>query len=1422
MAESGDVLRMLAPEDKLDGSNYPMWAYMMRHVLVAKGLWNIVQGLEKRPANVATNVESSSDVDGVEDVEGSNAFQIPISRHAQELPPIPEQVRWDAKDAQAHALIALSVKRAIIPHIRSCRTAKDAWDTLTTLYQARNEARVAYLRKQLESEHMNEGDSMDSFLTKIKDLKEQLISADEVIPDSSLVQTVLNGLPDSYQSFASTLRLMMKGNPNALSFEELVSVLLQEDQSRQNRSIMRVADQAFLTSQKGKGKWSSSTSKQKSVNAAQSKNQDKDEKKSEKQKLFCKYCKGNDHIIKNCPKLAAKEAKKKEAGMAVAKASTPKTESANLVQEEEWAFTTVCSFDPSSHDQCMSAVDSDVWYFDSGATKHITSQRSFFSSLEPAPTGNTVTCANNSSYPVMGVGKIILATADGSSFTLSDALFVPGIKKNLLSVSALAKIGLVVKFVDDRCTVHDLSNGDVIIASGILCHGLYKLIDYERSVNDLACAVHDSQAMSDAKLWHARFGHLNFASLLRLQKSEMVSSLPKLEAPRKHVCEGCILGKMQRSSFPKDGTVRATKKLQLVHSDVCGPMQTPSFGNYLYFVTFIDDFSRHAWVYPLKAKSEVFMCFKQFLVLAENLSACKMGTLRSDRGGEYMSSDFNAFLTERGIKHQCTVPYTPQQNGVAERKNRSLMEMARCMVKSQALPHSFWLEAVMCAAYVLNRCPTKALQSITPYEAWHDRKPSVAHLRVFGCLAYALVPEQHRKKLDDKAVKCIFVGYSSESKGYRLYHPQTKRILVSRDVVFVEDAIQPLLSCTKETSVSSKDMYDTLMPLFTGGQPSTGPNEATSQHLQVSYDDADHSISDADLHDAIADERADIEEAKTMPKWLVQTLRDSKLDAPLSYRTRSGSHSASFASDCYAMAASSLCDENEPVSFDEAQNSENWMAAMQSEYDAIMKNGTWSLCDLPPGKKAIGTKWVYKLKRKPDGTVDRYKARLVAKGYAQERGIDFDETFAPTCRMTTVRSICALAAHHGWNVHQLDIKTAFLNGDLHEEVYVFQPRGFVQKGHENQVCRLKKALYGLKQAPRAWYEKIHACLTANGFENSPTESTLYVKRANDVLLIIVVYVDDMLLTGPMETHIADFKADLHASFEMSDLGHLHHYLGIQFMHVDGGMALCQTKYIDTLLQRFGLEDCKPIATPMETGLRLSLHDAGDAFDAVLYQQAVGCLIYLCITRPDIQFAVSQMSRFMHCPGVTHWKAVKRIFRYLSGTRLLGLFYPKGGSLPPDLHAFSDSDWAGCYDTRVSTSGFCFMLGSSCISWLSKKQPTVATSSCEAEYRAAFTATVECVWLRRLMADLGVGQSSATTIFTDSQSALAVARNPVFHARTKHIEVHYHYVRERFSAGEISLAYVPTQENIADLFTKALPREKFEAFRKALGLLPFVD
>ncbi|MCO5594799.1 hypothetical protein L7F22_048833 [Adiantum nelumboides] len=446
-----------------------------------------------------------------------------------------------------------------------------------------------------------------------------------------------------------------------------------------------------------------------------------------------------------------------------------------------------------------------IWYFDSGASRHITSRKDLFSSLDAAPAGKKVTCANNASYPIKDVGKILITISDGSDLCLPDVLYVPRIKKNLLSVSSLAKNGLRVIFEDDRCIVRDRENGYSLITTG------------------------------------------------------------------------CVLGKMHRFAFSQDGSVRATRKLQLVHSDVCGPMRMPSVGNSLYFVTFIDDFSKFCWVYPLKAKSDVFAIFQHYVSMVENETGCKVQTLRTDRGGEYMSGAFKDFLGKKGIKHQCTMPYTLQQNGVAERKNRSLMEMARCMLKAKSFPHKLWMEAVACAAHVLNRCPTRALKTITPYESWYDRKPSISYLRVFGCLAYAHIPQQLRGKLDDKAVKCIFVGYSSGSKGYRLYNPATNKIFESRDVIFAETTAQPMVAFDVP-HMQTQNVFEGFLPSFVENQE--------SQQVDNFDQSFDQHVTPHDVEEIVREEQEVLREERTLPKWVQKTLQDSKLDAPLPWKTR--------------------------------------------------------------------------------------------------------------------------------------------------------------------------------------------------------------------------------------------------------------------------------------------------------------------------------------------------------------------------------------------------------------------------------------------------------------------------------------------------------------------------------------------------------
>ncbi|MCO5602741.1 hypothetical protein L7F22_056879 [Adiantum nelumboides] len=469
-----------------------------------------------------------------------------------------------------------------------------------------------------------------------------------------------------------------------------------------------------------------------------------------------------------------------------------------------------------------------IWYFDSGASRHITSRKDLFCSLDAAPAGKKVKCANNASYPIKDVGKILITISDCLDLCLPDVLYVPGIKKNLLSVSSLAKNGRRVIFEDDRCIVRDRENGYSLITTGTLENGLFVLDHYEKQIQ--ACiAKTKTRAMQDAELWHARFGHVGYGSLMTLQRHNMVHDLSLLEMPPRHVCEGCVLGKMHKFTFSQDGFVRATRKLQLVHSDVCGPMRTPSVGNSLYFVTFIDDFSKFCWVYPLKAKSDVFTIFQHYVSMVENETGCKVQTLHTDRGGEYMSGAFKDFLGKKGIKHHCTMPYTPQQNGVAKRKNKSLMEMARCMLKAKSLPHKLWMEAVACAAHVLNRCPTRALKTITPYES---------------CYVESLMIRQSNVYLWGTVVEV--------------------KPMVAFDVPHMQ----------------TQDVFEGFLPSFLENQE--------SQQVDNFDQSFDQHVTPHDVEEIVREEQEVLREERTLPKWVQKTLQDSKLDAPLPRKTRAG------------------------------------------------------------------------------------------------------------------------------------------------------------------------------------------------------------------------------------------------------------------------------------------------------------------------------------------------------------------------------------------------------------------------------------------------------------------------------------------------------------------------------------------------------
>jgi hypothetical protein len=446
---------------------------------------------------------------------------------------------------------------------------------------------------------------------------------------------------------------------------------------------------------------------------------------------------------------------------------------------------------------------------------------------------------------------------------------------------------------------------------------------------------------------------------------------------------------------------------------------------------------------------------------------------------------------------------------------------------------------------------------------------------------------------------------------------------------------------------------------------------------------------------------------------------------------------------------------------------------MDEELVSIRDNNTWKLVDLPNGQKAIGLKWVYKIKKDAEGNLVKHKARLVAKGYVQEQGVDFEEVFAPVARMESVRLIIALAAQESWKLHHMDVKSAFLNGELEEEVYVKQPPGFVKRGEEHKVLKLHKALYGLRQAPRAWNIKLDRTLISLGFEKSPLEHAMYKRGQGRDRLLVGIYVDNLLITGADEEEIAKFKLQMKELFKMSDLGLLTYYLGIEVQQKLGEITLCQEAYAKRILENCGMEDCNPTQVPMEPRLKLSKKSEAPAVDATEYRSVVGSLRYLVNTRPDLAYSVGIVSRYMEAPTTEHWAAVKHILRYIKGTTDYGIVYLKEKGKVKIL-GYSDSDMAGDVDDRKSTSGVAYFLGNSIVSWLSQKQKVVALSSCEAEYIAAATAACQGVWLGRLLGDLMNEEAERVVLNVDNKSTISLCKNPVHRELNQYKETKVRY------------------------------------------------
>lgn len=1144
---------------------------------------------------------------------------------------------------------------------------------------------------------------------------------------------------------------------------------------------------------------------------------------------------------------------------------------------------------------------------------------------------------------------------------------------NLFSVSQICDTKNKVFFSEDECLVlskdFKLPEDTTVLLRVPRTFNLYTFnLNDVKPEGDLTCLVAKA-SLDESTKWHRRMAHVNYKTINKLSKLGLVKGLPSKLFTNEHNCLACNKGKQHRASYKAVKAVSTiSEPLQLLHMDLFGPTPIRSIDHKYFCLVITDDYSRFCWVFFLKTKDETTPILKEFTILVENQLNKKVKGIRCDNGTEFKNVVFIEFCKSKGIRRDYSTPRTLQQNGVAERKNRTLIEAARSMLADSKLPTMFWTEAVSTACHVLNRVSITRLHVKTPYELLTGKVPAIHYLKPFGCKVTILNTADILGKFDGKADEGYIVGYSAHSKAYRVYNLNAKRIEETLNLRFLEDQpniqgqghswyfdldyLTDYLGYTRHASnpdAGSKDSNPNPAGSIDDDSecesepeentfvvPSFPPNHFVGNHSAAEQDDESHYAEDlarlkkqehaatqeaqklhekvtqeteailhqsaqavsgnkdtaegtpistdkipdadsADPHSPISTEvSADFDKPFTrfpspsdlgnyQPKPglfhsasydtefgpTVNNL-DAKIDVPPTatkrihnahplskiigdpkdpVRTRSTVKNTkygevAFISYVYNQKRNNHTDfkhclfacflsQIEPTSVPQALADSSWLEAMQEEMLQFKNQQVWILVPLPDGKYAIGTKWILKNKRDARGIVVKNKARLVAQGFRQEEGIDYDEVFAPVARVEAIRIFLAYASYMGFMVYQMDVKCAFLYGEIEEEVYVTQPKGFEDPDHPEYVYKVVKALYGLHQAPRAWYARLSTFLLKHGYRRGAIDKTLFLKKDSRDIILVQVYVDDIIFGSTKEAWCREFEDLMKGEFQMSAMGELTFFLGLQVQQKPDGIFIHQEKYVKDMLSKFAMENVRTATTPYEAPKPKNNLAPDLPVNVHLYRSMIGSLMYLTTSRPDITFAVSACSRHQVTPLTSHMNAVKKIFKYLKGQPHLGLWYPKES--PFQLAAYSDSDYAGANLDRRSTTGGCQFLGRRLISWQCKKQTIVATSTTEAEYVAAANCCGQVLWIQNQLLDYGYNFMN-TTIFIDNQSTICIVKNPVFHNRTKHIEIRHHFIRDAYEKHLVKVVKIHTDENVADLLTKAFDGPRFQYLVVHIGML----
>ena len=1322
------------------------------------------------------------------------------------------QLSTDAKKLQkARGRLVLAVEPDVHAYISSSQTPKDIWSELAKTFDDKGLNSKVNLLMEVSTTKLENCKSMEEYVSRIISASKKLTAIGTVLNPDLVGALLLTGLPASYRPMIMAL----SNSGKDITADYVKSKLLEEPENAHSATNFEArgfhaqapsrAPQFQRRGRSYRGRHPPGHSSRQTYSTAT---------------VRCYNCNQFGHYANKCPAPNKRQHN----------ACTATAEGESEDEDPVCALFTSCSgrethtvivqpdsvyaeSQTSRVDAAILAVDLNSkaskgeWVLDSGASMHMCCSSHHMINMRK-PKITEVTAANKAKLSVQAEGDIMLSQHDlgeNHKVLLQDVLHLPNITTNLFSVSAVTKKGFRVIFAGPKCFVQN-SKGTTVLEGKLSGNNVYKLnlqpwiarADKPSTVFSLKAT-----ASENIGLWHRRLAHINAAYLRQLCH---VATGIQFNDDKLSKCEVCVAGKLTNKTFQVNNK-RAPSKLALVHSDVC-QVEDLSIGKAKYFVTFLDDHTRKIFVYFLKHKDEVPNVVEKFIKMAENQTGHKLKTLRTDNGREYVNSTLKGKLDNLGVRHETSIPYHPQQNGRAERVNRTLLEKTRCMLAESMLPKKFWAEAVSTACYLSNRSPKRSLGGKTPEELWTGQKPNLSHLRVFGCKARAYVPNNLRTKLEPTSKPAILVGYCENQKGYRLWSHQEQKVFTASNAEFFEQDSHATLSpkhvfLPLESSQPGNMDQDLPEDLPQEVNAPTNMDQDLPEDVNISLEPEKKSATNP-AHPADGGSSEDETFASPVRKSQRRKAKPRHLDDFVVY--------------------SAVAQSGEPQTFDQAisgPEAAQWQQAMQSEYASILKNKTWELCVLPSGQSVVGSRWIYKKKTLPDGGT-RYKARLVAQGFSQIKGINYEETYSPVVRFTSLRLLFAYAARKSLDVYHLDVETAFLHGDMHETVYLQQPQGYVPKGQENKVCLLKKAIYGLKQGSRNWNLKLDRTLKEMNLLQSQYDSCVYSFYSTHKCIVVGLFVDDLIVFTNSIDYLKILKEGLSKMCDVKYLGPIQKCLGINVRcdKESGTIQLDQTDYITSLLNNFGMAGCRSCNTPMDPNSDpSSTLSPQTAFNPanIPYQNAVGSLLYLVqATRPDLAFAVSTISRFNQCFNESHWNMIKRIFRYVQGTKNLALTYTKNADT--NITGYCDASWATDPADPRSTTGYVFSVQGGAICWNSRKQSTVALSSTEAEYLSLSSATQEALWLNRLAQELLIVPSNTPLlIHSDNKGAIDLSKNSRFSGRTKHINVRHHFIKGSIEKNEIDVQFTPSTHMLADALTKATTNMKLQEFIGGVGL-----